>query len=246
MVQRMRVAVLVGLAVVAVLAFLVAPTDGRFARVPLMVLCGVLALIWHLAVGGAVHVPAPPATEPISARSTVGSVGAATADATPVGVALPAEQVETVHPAGFFEVEAEPVSVPPEVALVQREDAEVELAGLPDPPANWPPTVVEVPLVFQVDASAPAPQPEPDLDVDDDDDEPIHVIDLTATDAVVRGAADPDQSELDLSDLDLTGFGMTSGDVVPLEHAVAVGASGPVGDDPWLAFAATMFGPQAR
>jgi hypothetical protein len=214
----MRVAVLVGLAVVAVLAFLVAPTDGRFARVPLMVLCGVLALIWHLAVSGAVHVPAPPATEPISDRSTVGSVGAATADATPVGVALPAEQVETVHPAGFF-----------------------ELAGLPDPPANWPPTVVEVPLVFQVDASAPAPEPEPDVD-----DEPIHVIDLTATDAVVRGAADPDQSELDLSDLDLTGFGMTSGGVVPLEHAVAVGASGPVGDDPWLAFAATMFGPQAR
>ena len=163
----MRVVVLVGLAVVAVLAFLLAPTDGRFARVPLMVLCGVLALIWHLAVGGAAHVPAPSAAEPISDRSTVGSVGAATADAAPVGDAPPADKVETVHRAGFFEMEAEPASVPPEVAAAQREDAGVELAGLPDPPANWPPTVVEVPLVFQVDgigADARARAGTPDVD----------------------------------------------------------------------------------
>ena len=50
--QRIRIPVLVGFAVGAVLAFLVAPSTGLFARVPLMVLCGVLALIWQLAVSG--------------------------------------------------------------------------------------------------------------------------------------------------------------------------------------------------
>ena len=42
--QRIRIPVLVGFAVGAVLAFLVAPSTGLFGRVPLMVLCGVLAL----------------------------------------------------------------------------------------------------------------------------------------------------------------------------------------------------------
>ena len=68
--ERIRVGALGALAVVAVLAFFLAPSSGLFDRVAVMVLCAVLAIIWNLAVaGGPRQTPSSPIAAARCARA---------------------------------------------------------------------------------------------------------------------------------------------------------------------------------
>jgi hypothetical protein len=97
------------------------------------------------------------------------------------------------------------------------DDSQVDLSLLPDPPDDWPPPGVEVPLVFR------AAEVEPDGGA-------VHE---TPDGAVARRALQPPgRTQV----IDLTDRG----------HPVSPDAEQPpapptVGDDPWLAFAAAMF-----
>jgi hypothetical protein len=144
-VEAMRVRVLAGAAVAAVLTFLLAPTSGRFGRVPLMVLLGVLALIWHLAVSG-------------HERSRDAGTEAADHHAEPVvDLREPAPgHGDVASPPGWFDLpppEQRPVRTPRRTGALTMPP--------PAPPAqrqDWPPVQVEVPRVFTMEV-VPAAQP---------------------------------------------------------------------------------------
>lgn len=250
--QRIRVAVLAGLAALAVVVFLVAPDEGRGARVPLLLLCGVLALIWHLVVEGVRSAPssaptaiAPTAIAPTPAIDTPVPVTAPVEPTTtPVAATDPSppDPVGTEHRAGYFEVgdgDVEDTTAQDGTAQDRAaQDATAQdateqgddLADLPDPPSNWSPVVVEVPLAFHLD--------EPD-------------------DAALPELATADLGELtdlvdvtDLTDLiDLTDLGSaavtTPEPGAPLAP-VGTDLTAPGTGDPWMAFAAAMFAPESR
>ena len=236
--ERIRIPVLVGLAVGAVLAFLVAPSTGLLARVPLMVLCGVLAVIWQLAVEGI-------------GRSGSSSAPGAVGVTTPEAVATAADEVE--HRPGYFEVEAElePVaathapSEPYDLGDASDQQDPAELAALPDPPANWPPHAVDVPLVFQLtdDGAELPPEPMPELPPEPMPEPAFESLfeplfqplfePLAAPAADADPEHDPDTSVV----IDLTEPSAAERQLV---SATAHG------EDPWLAFAASMFGHDQR
>lgn len=250
--QRIRIPVLVGFAVGAVLAFLVAPSTGLFARVPLMVLCGVLALIWQLAVSGIGRSGSSSGGVRGASAPAVGAArpGLGNGATTPVAVAAAAAGVE--HRPGYFEVDAEPEPVAaahmPTHAGTELYDlggapglqGPAELAGLPDPPANWPPHAVDVPLVFQLTddgAEVPAqpaaelppePMPEPAFEsLFEPLFQPLFEP-LAAPGADADPEHDPDTSVV----IDLT-------EPRPAERQLVSATAH--GEDPWLAFAASMF-----
>lgn len=132
--QRTRYAALAAIAIVVVATFLWAPDDGRFARVPVMVLLATLAFLAHLALEAAPAAPgerssssSPEATAsplldemppPVAAPATLAApsaVAEAPAAAVPQpepapAIVLPAAPPVPVgheeHPPGFFEVDA--------------------------------------------------------------------------------------------------------------------------------------------
>lgn len=203
--HKLRVTMLGALALASVVVFLVGPTEGRFAREATMVLIGVLAVIWHLALSGTVRAPvtASPrqptaevrAEQPLGSSSEFDAVrptsiapdleGAAVIDLTDdQGALVSTESVSTESRAGYFEVE--PESTGPRR---RREVADLSSPAPPAPP--WPPPAVQVPSVFSAQPDTPAPE--------------------------MSSAADP------------------PADVVPGGTRI---------DDPWLAFAASMFAPK--
>jgi hypothetical protein len=142
----MRVRVLAGAAVAAVLTFLLAPTSGRFGRVPLMVLLGVLALIWHLAVSGHER-----------SRDAGTEAAADHHDEPVVDLREPAPgHGDVASPPGWFDLpppEQRPVRTPRRTGALTMPP--------PAPPAqrqDWPPVQVEVPRVFTMEV-VPAAQP---------------------------------------------------------------------------------------
>ena len=144
--EAMRVRVLAGAAVAAVLTFLLAPASGRFGRVPLMVLLGVLALIWHLAVSG--H----------ERSRDAGAEAADHHDEPVVDLREPAPgHGDVASPPGWFDLP------PPEQRPVRTPRRTVALTMPPPaPPAqrqDWPPVQVEVPRVFTMEEVAAPPPP---------------------------------------------------------------------------------------
>lgn len=117
-----------------------------------------------------------------------------------------------------------PTTRPPARATTVADDEDLSL--LPDPPANWPPPGVQVPLVFR--SPEPALQHEPDR----------AALDTTAAGAGA-GAPVDEAVVIDLTDDDVAERSPT--DAVPV-GSVPTGAvpAGSSGDDPWLAFAASM------
>lgn len=172
----MRVRVLAACAVAAVLAFLLAPSSGLFARVPLMVLIGVLALIWHLVVSGR-----PAATVATSVVEPLVGTGSASTptdesdeDSVVVDLTDGAAELEPEGPRpGYFDLTPPP---PPErpaprahqaVTVEVEVEAQVQVVDHPPPfdapvlvQADWPPARVEVPRVFTA-----GPSPDDRLDV---------------------------------------------------------------------------------
>lgn len=191
--SRVRVIGLVALGVLAVVLFLVAPEEGRFSQTPTLVLVGVIALLWHLAWTDALD----------SSADDVGGVPTPGASADDVDTAPPPE--------------ASPVP-----ATVSTRDDEEDLSLLPDPPADWPPPGVEVPMVFRAETVE------------------VEVIDLTVHTAGA-GVLDLDRIDLTADDPDRTD--LTPGIVAPPAGTPTAepGRSGDDEPDPWLAFAAAMF-----
>lgn len=200
--DRIRIGVLAALAAATVVTFALAPDDGRFARVPLMVMLAVLALIWHLAKVRAVGEP------PEQVRA-----GPAPVPATGVSTSPP----PTRRP-GFFEL----ASAPPPPSVPDAADREHHLGiglesdlepavaeVLPPPPAAWPLPAVQVPLAFQ------------NTVIDLTDDGPI--LAPIGTDAPI-GAEEPADPE------------------EPADRPLGASLDAGGTDDPWLAFAAKMFG----
>jgi hypothetical protein len=126
-------------------------------------------------------------------------------------------------------------------AAVPTQDDEEDLSRLPDPPADWPPPGVEVPMVFRAETVE------------------VEVIDLTVRtagpgplegDRIDMTADDADRIDLTADDPDR--IDLTPGAVAPPAEPGAVappaepsddrpGRAGDGGPDPWLAFAARMF-----
>jgi hypothetical protein len=215
--SRVRVSGLVGLGVLAVVLFLVAPEEGRFSQTPTLVLVGVIALLWHLAwtdgvdAGAALAAPAVGAT--LSTTSpTARTAAASEPSAVPVAESSSDGTAETSQ---------------------DQDDQEEDLSMLPDPPADWPPPGVEVPMVFRAEL----------VEAD--------IIDLT--DVAVADAGRIDLTGADGGRLDLTGTDAGRIDLTPGVVAAptptpssAHDAFEPTGagdgePDPWLAFAAAMF-----
>lgn len=147
--EAMRVRVLVGAAVAAALTFLLAPTSGRFGRVPLMVLLGVLALIWHLAVSGHER-----------SRDAGTEAAADHHDEPVVDLREPAPgHGDVASPPGWFDLpppEQRPVRTPRRTGALTMPP--------PAPPAerqDWPPVKVEVPRVFTMEVVPAAQPPQP-------------------------------------------------------------------------------------
>jgi hypothetical protein len=191
--SRVRVIGLVALGVLAVLLFLVAPEDGRFSQTPTLVLVGVIALLWHLAWTDALD---PSADD-------VGAVQTTTASADDVDGAPPSEAL-------------------PVAAAVSTRDDEEDLSLLPDPPADWPPPGVEVPMVFRAETVE------------------VEVIDLTVR---TTGPVPLDADRIDLTADDADRIDLTPGIVAPPAGTPddQLGRTGDGEPDPWLAFAAAMF-----
>ena len=282
MVERTRLGVLIGLGLAAVAAFFLAPSSGTWARVPVMVLCGVLAVVAHLLLSGPARnrrERGASVTEPLTLNGSAGPVTATDGDQ---------------HQPGFFELDtAAPVVAATTTTTAGRgtppaATEAVDLSQLPDPPADWPPTEVEVPLVFQMppapisDAPNPAaqmaeqevePEVEPAIEpsapfaaptpaaapslapltlVDTDgDDRTEQVIDLTYAASLAPGAVRPTNGFAPLHEPvvvppppERTPEPTPDADPAPqiLEPQTrepAMAGSRP--DDPWLAFAASMF-----
>jgi hypothetical protein len=186
--NRIRIAVLVMIAVGVVAAYLLAPDEGMVSRVPTMVLLGVLALIWSLALTPGV--PAGPAArEPAAESSPRPSDEAASPEHTP----------------GYFELEPEHQPVPPAPPEVTVEPD----SPAPEQPADWPTPLVQVPRVFQASTD--------------------EIIDLRSPPAPpAAGTSTPD---------------VIAPDAVTPGEGTAGRGDAPV-DDPWLAFAASMFAPK--
>lgn len=220
-----RVAVLGVLVAVVVCVFLVAPDDGRLARVPVMVLVGVLAVLWYLIATSLMDrstaaVPQP-GHEVAADPATTQAAGATDGDVI---------DLTDRGRAGYFEVESAVAGTPRAGTPVHHED---DLSLLPDPPANWPPISVEVPSVFSgggPDTATVAPV--------------IDVVDVSAVDAVdasdavpeAAGASSPEQA------------GIAGGeDAAPVESMPGPAVLTLLTDrphaanDPWLAWAAEMF-----
>lgn len=278
MVERTRLGVLIGLGLAAVAAFFLAPSSGTWARVPVMVLCGVLAVVAHLLLSGPARIrreQGASANEPLTLNGSAGPVTATNGDQ---------------HQPGFFELDtAVPVARSAPAATTSTTatgsptaaKAEVDLSQLPDPPADWPPTAVEVPLMFQmppgpIPDAPPAAAPVAELEVDPDAEPGVEP---AAPFAEPTPAASPTLAPLTLIDtdraarsepvIDLTDAATLGSDAVrptngfaPLHHPVVVAPpterspeptsapaprplepamAGHRPDDPWLAFAASMF-----
>lgn len=222
--QKLRVIVLGALAVAAVVVFLVGPTKGRFAREATMILIGVLALIWHLAlspsgqrrVGTEAAAPAQPTPEEASVVAVASSVApvAVVAEAVPdPAEAEPEPDVidltagdgalaPTPSRAGYFELE-------PSTTGPRSRGSEV--IDVPAPAAQWPPPKVEVPSVF----SAPTQEPVERAPVT-----PV-VLDAPAADALAQDVPESDVPESD----------------TPVAVAAPAGAN----KDPWLVWVGDMF-----
>jgi hypothetical protein len=200
--SRVRVIGLVALGVLAVLLFLVAPDEGRFSQTPTLVLVGVIALLWHLAWTDALDASAD-------------DVGGAPTAASAAGVDGAAAQRST-----------RPVPTPPEAshvaAAVSTRDDEEDLSLLPDPPADWPPPGVEVPMVFRAETVE------------------VEFIDLTVR---TTGPEPLDADRIDLTADDPDRIDLTPGVVAPPAGPPTAepGRSADDEPDPWLAFAAAMF-----
>lgn len=193
--ERVRVAGLVLLGVVAVGLFLFAPVDGRFSQAPSLVLVAVLALIWHLACsdGGLRRTAAvsPRSDPPAAAESPAATAAAPRAGRSQLPAAVPGV------------------------------DDDEDLSLLPDPPVDWPPPGVQVPLVFRSDH----------LDVE--------VIDLT--DQRRDPSPVPAPSAIAPASTPATAVEDVEPASEDREPAVVGSSSGDDGEDPWLAFAAAMF-----
>ena len=220
-------------------------------------------------------------TEPLTLNGSAGPVTATNGDQ---------------HQPGFFELDtAAPVAKSAPAATPSTTTtgaptaatAEVDLSQLPDPPADWPATAVEVPLVFQM---PPAPTPDAPLaaaQVAEPEVEPEAEPEAepAAPFAESTPAASPTLAPLTLVDtdrdartepvIDLTDAASLASDAVrptngfaPLHEPVVVAPpperspeptpartrrrrfwsrdrsprmAGSRPDDPWLAFAASMF-----
>lgn len=276
MVERTRLGVLIGLGLAAVAAFFLAPSSGTWARVPVMVLCGVLAVVAHLLLSGPARIrreQGASATEPLALNGSAGPVPATNGGQ---------------HQPGFFELdtsapaaEAAPAATTSTTATGSptAAEAEVDLSQLPDPPADWPPTAVEVPLMFQMPPAPTSDAPLPAAQVAEPEVEPEAEpeVELAAPFAEPTPAASPTLAPLTPVDtdrdartepvIDLTDAASRASDAVrpangfaplrepevvpppaeptptatptklPLEPALV----GHRPDDPWLAFAASMF-----
>lgn len=199
--SRVRLIGLVALGVLAVVLFLVAPEDGRFSQTPTLVLVGVIALLWHLAWTDALDDPAEATTASASADDDDVHVAPAPRPSDPVAAQPPASHV---------------------VAAAPTQDDEEDLSLLPDPPADWPPPGVEVPMVFRAEAVE------------------VEVVDLTVH-APTAGPIDADRIDLTADDpdrIDLTPGAVATRSGTPVAEPTRSGDDQP---DPWLAFAAAMF-----
>lgn len=185
--ETIRVRVLAACAVAAVLTFLLAPSAGLFARVPLMVLIGVLALIWHLVVSGRSAVtPATPGVEPLEGTGSAPTPTDESADdSVVVDLTDGAAELELDGPRpGYFDLTPPRSSdrptapeMPTVVTVVETEIAPTTepvssdrlTVTVDEPPpfaadapvqADWPPARVEVPRVFTA-----GPSPDDQLEV---------------------------------------------------------------------------------
>lgn len=143
---RVRDVWFVAFAVVGLLVYLVAPTEGRFAQTPTLALLGVLTLVAHRITSDGPR-----------RRSGDDEVSAELVSA-PVEPA-PVERIDVATPPGASFPSTPPHPSAPSQAPAPGPVASVseDLSRLPDPPADWPPPGVEVPLVFRSpDVTAPS------------------------------------------------------------------------------------------
>jgi hypothetical protein len=197
--NRIRIAVLVMIAVGVVAAYLLAPDEGMVSRVPTMVLLGVLALIWSLALTPGV--PAGPADRAPAPESSPRPRDEAASPEHSPGHLEPESESES-------EPEHQPVpSAPPEVAVEPDSPA-------PEQPADWPTPLVQVPRVFQA-----------------------------STDEIIDLRSPPAPPAAGTSTPDVIAPEVIAPDAVTPGEGTAGHGDAPV-DDPWLAFAASMFAPK--
>lgn len=242
---------LVAFAVAAVAAFLLAPDTGRFDRVALLVLIGVLAVVWHLVLaptqGTRVDGPEVPDV-PVSAAVVPPASAAAAPVGAPTDSGAPVpEAVRSTERAAMTEVSEADGAVHAEVIDLREPDPLQGGSGRPsvrpsgyfdlggdEPPTNSrarsapavplppAPSVAQAPVVA---AAAPSGLPIP-----------LPVISTTAV-VVVDEPAQPEPTPPEP-----VSVGDTPAEPADDVVAVAGGARiGGGGDDPWLMWASTMF-----
>lgn len=232
--QKLRVIVLGALALAAVAVFLVGPTEGRFAREATMILIGVLALIWHLALTPSgqrrASTEAPAAVVPTAEDASVEAVAPLVVPVAAVAEAVPGPDEAEPEPdvidltagdgalapspsrAGYFELEP---------AASGPRSRRTEVIDVPAAAAQWPPPKVEVPSVFSAPTQEPVERAPVTPKVPDAPVPKAPAVDAPAVDAPTQNT--PTES--------------TPTENAPTAVAAPVGAN----KDPWLVWVGDMF-----